>query len=85
MPRDLRSGTFEIFLVPLLYDICSTVDVFKISSCLYIMLVSWFLCVFYSMTFVLRNTDPTQREGICSFADIKKKQLKFMLNFALFC
>ena len=24
------------------------------------------------MTFVLRNTDPTQREGICSFADIKK-------------
>ena len=67
------------------HDICSTVDVFKISSCPYIMFVSWFLCVFYSMTFVLRNTDPTQREGICSFADIKKKQLKFMLNFALFC
>lgn len=49
------------------------------------MFISWFLCVFYSMTFVLRNTDPTQREGICSYADIKKKQLKFLLNFALFC
>ena len=25
--------------------------------------------MFYSITFVLRNTDPMQREWICSFAD----------------
>ena len=33
--------------------------------------------VFYSITFVLQNTDPTQREWICSFAEM---QLKFTLN-----
>ena len=64
---------------------CLRIDVFEMNSCLNIMLISWFLCVFYSMTFVLRNTDPTQRERICSFADIKKKKLKLTLNFALFC
>ena len=42
-----------------------------------ILFIIWFLYVFYSITFVFRNTDPMQRELICSFAD---KQLKFMLN-----
>ena len=42
-----------------------------------ILFIIWFLYVFYSITFVLRNTDPTQRERICSFAH---KQLKFMLS-----
>ena len=41
----------------------------------------WFLYVFYSITFVLRNNDPTQHEGICSVAD---RKLKFMLNVAQF-
>ena len=33
--------------------------------------------VFYSITFVPQNTDPTQREWICLFAEM---QLKFTLN-----
>ena len=57
--------------------ICLRNDVFKVNYCMNILFIIWFLYVFYSITFVLRNTDPTQRERICSFAD---KQLKFMLS-----
>ena len=60
-PRDLhRSGTLEIFLVSLLYDsICLRTDFFKINYCLNILFIIWYLYVFYSITFVLPNTDPT--------------------------
>ena len=63
-PRDLhRFGTLEIFLVSLLYDrICLRTDFFKINYCLNILFIIQLLCVFYSITFVLRNTDPMQRE-----------------------
>ena len=65
-----RSGTLEMFLLSLLYDrIRLRIDVFKINYCLNILFIIWFLDVFYSITFVLWNTDPTQRERICSFAD----------------
>ena len=57
--------------------ICLRTDIFKINYCLNILFIIWFLHVFYSITFVLRNTDPTQRDRICSFAD---KQLKLMLS-----
>ena len=71
--HDLHAcGTLKMFLVSLLYDrICLRIDVFisrLMFCCLTILFIIWFLCVFYSITFVLRNTDPTQREGICSFA-----------------
>ena len=63
-PRDLhRSGTLEMFLVSLLYDrICLRIDVFKINYCLNIPFIIQLLYVFDSITFVLRNTDPIQRE-----------------------
>ena len=56
-----RSGTLEMFLVSLLYDrICLRIDVFKINYWLNIRFIIWFLYVFYSITFVLWNTDPRQ-------------------------
>ena len=67
-----RSPMWYTWNESLLYDICLRVDVSEINSCLNILFICWFLCVFYPMTFVLRNTDPTQRDGICSFANIKK-------------
>ena len=49
-------------IVSLLYDrIYLRIDVFKI-NCLNILFIIWFLYGFYSITFVLRNTDPTQHE-----------------------
>ena len=53
---------------------------FKVNSFLNILFIILFLSVFYSITFGLRNTDPTQRKWICSLAD---KQLKFILNLGL--
>ena len=51
---------FEIFLVSLLYDrICLRIDFLKINYCLNILFIIWYLYVFYSITFVLPNTDPT--------------------------
>ena len=50
----------EIFLVSLLYDrICLRIDVLKINYCLNILFIIWYLYVFYSITFVVPNTDPT--------------------------
>ena len=49
----------EIFLVSLLYDrICLRIDVLKINYCLNILFIIWYLYVFYSITFVVPNTDP---------------------------
>ena len=50
----------EIFLVSLLYDrICLRIDVLKINYCLNILFIIWYLYVFYSITFVVPNTDLT--------------------------
>ena len=54
----------------LLYEhICLRIDVFQINYCMNILFIIWFLSVFYSITFVLLNTDLTQRIWICSFTD----------------
>ena len=57
-----------------LYDrICLRIDVFKINCCLNILFIIWFLYVYYSKTFVLQNTDPTQREGIWKYPSLEDK------------
>lgn len=70
-PHDLhQSGTLELFLVSLLYEhICLRIDVFQINYCVNILFIIWFLSVFYSITFVLPNTDLTQCIRIGSFTD----------------
>ena len=64
-----RCRTFDMFRVWSYRDICLRIDVLKINCCLNILFIIWFLYVYYSITFGSQNTDPTQREGICSFAD----------------
>ena len=66
--------TDVVLLKCYVYDrICLRIDVFKINCCLNILFIIWFLYVYYSKTFVLQNTDPTQREGILKYPSLEDK------------
>ena len=53
---------------------------FEINCSLNTLFIIWFGYVFYSITFVLRNT----RRNVKEFVHLLVEQPKFMLNFALF-
>ena len=64
-PRDLYwCSSLGMFLVSFLYERrCLRIDLLKINCCLYVPFNIWFLCV-ESITFVLRNTQRNDSEGI---------------------
>ena len=64
-PRDLCwCNSLGMFLVSFLYERrCLRIDLLKINCCLYVPFNIWFLCV-ESITFVLRNTQRNDSEGI---------------------
>ena len=71
-----QCGSIGMFLVYLLYECkCLRIDLLKINRCLNVLFIIWFLYVLNLITFVLRNTQRNDSDGICLFAD---KQLKFM-------
>ena len=71
-----QCGSLRMFLVYLLYERkCLRIDLLKINRCLNVPFIIWFLYVLNLITFVLRNTQRNDLDGICLFAD---KQLKFM-------